>query len=249
MLARSALLMLFATSVIRADDALPANVEKIANWAIHRTGAPSASIAIVLDGHLAYSNAFGNARLTPAVEARPEMRYALGSVSKQFTAAAVLLLVQDRKMSLDDRVSKFMPELTQSNEVTVRMLLSHTSGYSDYWPEDYLMTDMMVPTTPADIVAKWAKRPLDFSPGTKWQYSNTNYVIAGQIVERLSGQPLFVFLKARVFDPLGMNTVYDVNEHALPPATPPVTIAMDSGRCVSRRKKDRAGYLPQASCR
>src|SRR5438874_2055930 len=72
----------------------------------------------------------------------------------------------------------------------IRMLLSHTSGCSDYWPEDYLMTSMMQPVAARDIIEKWAKRPLDFDPGTQWPYSNTNYIIAGQIVEKVSGEPL-----------------------------------------------------------
>ncbi|MBV9084343.1 MAG: serine hydrolase [Acidobacteriaceae bacterium] len=190
------------------------------NWALERTGTPSASVAIVMNGQVAFANAFGAARLTPATHADAGMRYAIGSVSKQFTAAAILLLVEDGKLNLSDPVSKFMPDLTQSNEVTIRMLLSHTSGYSDYWPQDYVMTDMMLPTRPIDIIAKWAKRPLDFSPGTKWQYSNTNYVIAGRIVEQLSNQQLFAFLSARIFEPLAMSSVYDVNERALPSTDP-----------------------------
>jgi len=163
---------------------VPPNVDRIVEWALQSSGAPSASVAIVADGRLTYAKAFGKAGLEPSRIARPEMRYAIGSMSKQFTVAAVLFLVEEHKLSLDDPVSKYTPDLTRAGEVTIRMLLSHTSGYSDYWPEDYLMTSMMQPVTAREIIAKWGKRPLDFDPGTKWQYSNTNYVIAGQIVER-----------------------------------------------------------------
>jgi CubicO group peptidase (beta-lactamase class C family) len=98
-------------------------------------------------------------------------------------------------------VAKWFPELTRANEITVRQLLSMTSGYQDFWPQDYVMPDMLKDTTPAAIMKGWAQKPLDFEPGTRWQYSNTNYVIAGQIVERVSGQPLLAFLRARVFGP------------------------------------------------
>jgi CubicO group peptidase (beta-lactamase class C family) len=87
------------------------------------------------------------------------------------------------------------------------MLLSHTSGYQDYWPEDYLMPPMREATTAQHILDIWAKKPLDFDPGSKWQYSNTNFVIAGLIVEKLSGQPLMNFLQQNVFTPLEMKSV------------------------------------------
>jgi D-alanyl-D-alanine carboxypeptidase len=90
-------------------------------------------------------------------------------------------------------------------------VLSHTSGYSDYWPQDYIMKPMFADTTPRAILDGWAKRPLDYKPGDAWQYSNTGYVVAGQIIEKVSGEPLFVFLKRRIFDPLGMTGVRDAD--------------------------------------
>jgi CubicO group peptidase (beta-lactamase class C family) len=90
-----------------------------------------------------------------------------------------------------------------------------TSGYQDYWPQDYVMPMMLEPVT-ADAIAKgWAQKPLDFEPGTKWQYSNTNYVVAGMIVERVAGMPLLDFLRARVFAPLHMTSVSNIDEAAL----------------------------------
>jgi CubicO group peptidase (beta-lactamase class C family) len=114
-------------------------------------------------------------------------------------------------VSLDDKVSKWLPELTRANEVTIRQLLSMTAGYQDYWPQDYVFTDMQRPTTAQAIMKRWAGKPLDFDPGTKWQYSNTNYVIAGVIVERVAGKPLVPFLRERIFAKLGMTSVADVD--------------------------------------
>jgi D-alanyl-D-alanine carboxypeptidase len=202
-----------------ADD-LKEKIDAAVNQILSSTKVPSASIAIVKDGHIAYLQAYGQARLSPAMDATPQMQYSIGSISKQFTAAAVLLLAQEGKLTLDDPVAKYLPELTRAREVTIRMLLSHTSGYQDYWPEDYVMTSMMVPTTAQHILDVWAKRPLDFDPGTRWQYSNTNYVIAGRIVEQVSGVPLIDLLEKRIFLPLGMENVYDADASRLPATDP-----------------------------
>jgi CubicO group peptidase (beta-lactamase class C family) len=143
------------------------------------------------------------------------MRYSIGSISKQFTASAVLLLQEDGKLSLDDKVSKFLPNLTRASEVSIRQLLSHTSGYQDYWPQDYVPPFMLTPITSEKIMDLWARKPLDFDPGTKWQYSNTNYVIAGVIIEKVSGEPLLKFLQERIFTPLGMKSVANIDQEKL----------------------------------
>ncbi len=209
-----------STPAAALPEDLKAKIDAAVNQILSSTKVPSASIAIVKDGHIAYLQAYGQARLSPAMEATPQMQYSIGSISKQFTAAAVLLLAQEGKLTLDDPVAKYLPELTRAREVTIRMLLSHTSGYQDYWPEDYVMTSMMVPTTAQHILDVWGKRPLDFDPGTRWQYSNTNYVIAGRIVEQVSGVPLIDLLEKRIFVPLGMDNVYDADASRLPATDP-----------------------------
>ncbi|MGC2401620.1 MAG: serine hydrolase domain-containing protein, partial [Acidobacteriaceae bacterium] len=197
-----------------------AKIDIAVNQVLAATKVPSASLAVVKDGRIAYLQAYGQARLSPPMDATPQMQYPIGSISKQFTAATMLFLAQEGKLTLDDPVSKYLPDLTRANEVTLRMLLSHTSGYQDYWPEDYVMTSMMTPTTAQHILDVWAKRPLDFDPGTQWQYSNTNYVVAGSIVEKVSGKPLIELLKQRIFVPLGMENVYDADASKLPATDP-----------------------------
>jgi CubicO group peptidase (beta-lactamase class C family) len=194
---------------------LRSRIDKLANDALLASGVPSASIAVVREGKIVYLTAYGSARLEPKTPATSAMRYSIGSISKQFTAAAVLLLQEQGKLSLDDKVAKFIPDLTRANEVTIRQLLSHTSGYQDYWPQDYVMPMMLQPVTSAKILEMWARKPLDFDPGTKWQYSNTNYVIAGVIIEKVSGKPLLQFLKEKVFAPLGMTSVANIDEKKL----------------------------------
>ena len=199
-------------------------IDQAATDILKSTGVPSASIAIVENGRIAYLKAYGDAQLAAAgkhaLAATPEMQYSVGSISKQFTASAMMLLVQQGKVSLDDPIAKYLPDLTRANEVTIRMVLSHTSGYQDYWPEDYVMTSMLVPATAQHILDTWAKKPLDFDPGTKWQYSNTNYVIAGRVIEQVSGEKLIDFLHTRIFTPLGMNTVLNSDAAHLPPGDP-----------------------------
>jgi len=217
-----------AQTVDAIDPAQRARIDRIAAGVLAQRGVPSASIAVVEGGKLVYTHAYGKAHLDPAVAATPAMRYSIGSISKQFTAAAVLLLQEQGKLSLDDAVGKYVPGLTRGDEVTIRQVLSHTSGYQDYWPEDYLMTPMLKPATAQQILDTWAKKPLDFEPGTQWQYSNTNYVIAGLIVEKVSGEKLMDFLVEHIFRRLGMRSVWDSNETKLTStdATPYVRAAL-----------------------
>ena len=209
-----------AATPLFAADTLPGSVDKIVTDVLAKTGVPSASVAIVRDGRLAYANAYGLANLEAKTPATPQMRYSIGSVSKQFTVAAILMLAEEGKLSLDDKVARWLPELTRAKEISIRQLLSMTSGYQDFWPQDYVMPGMLEPATAMQIANTWAKKPLDFEPGTKWQYSNTNYSIAGMIAERAAGMPLVDFLRKRVFTPLSMTTVFDTDQSPLPAGDP-----------------------------
>ncbi len=238
-MAIAAVLQVRAQVVDTIDPALKARIDRIAAQVLEQRGVPSASVAVVQGGKVVYTHAYGLAHLKPDVQATSEMRYSIGSVSKQFTAAAILILQEQGKLKLDDAVGKYVPGLTRGDEVTIRQILSHTSGYQDYWPEDYLMTPMMQPESAQAILDTWAKKPLDFEPGTKWQYSNTNFVIAGLIVEKVSGEKLMDFLGEHIFRPLGMKSVWNSDELKLttPDATPyirnalgPLRLAPKEGR-------------------
>jgi D-alanyl-D-alanine carboxypeptidase len=200
---------LAAQSVDTIDAGLKDRIDRIAAGVMEQHGVPSASVAVVQGGKIVYTHAYGLARLDPNVPATPDMRYSVGSISKQFTATAILLLQEQGKLSLDDPVGKYVSGLTRGNEVTIRQILSHTSGYQDYAPEDYPVESQLGPVTPRQILDQWATKPLDFEPGTQWQYSNTNFVIAGLIVEKVSGQKLFDFLGEHVFRPLGMKSAWN----------------------------------------
>jgi CubicO group peptidase (beta-lactamase class C family) len=183
-----------------------AQVDTLVARALQATATPSASIAIVRGGRIVYAKAYGK-QSDAIATARVDVKYPIASNSKQVTAAAILLLARDGKLSLDDSVARWVPGVTDGDRITIRQLLSHTSGLRDYWPQDYSFAAMEKPTTPQGIIDRWAKAPLDFAPGSQWQYSNTGYVVAGQIVEKASGMPLMRFLDTRIFRPLGMTPV------------------------------------------
>jgi len=223
---RCSLTLLLAACAVQAQSASPfgpedrANVDGIAHKVLDTTGVPSASLALVKDGKVVYLQAYGDARLDPKLPATPQMAYSIGSISKQFTAAAVMLLQQEGKLSLDDKVSKWLPDLTRANDITLRQVLSMAAGYQDYAPQDYMIPEWAKPISAQQILDRWARIPLDFEPGTKWQYSNTNYVVAGLIVEKVSGQPLFNFISERILAPLGLASALDSNAKKLPESDP-----------------------------
>ncbi|HMD60718.1 MAG TPA: serine hydrolase domain-containing protein [Opitutaceae bacterium] len=194
---------------LRADTFLDAEKEGKISELLRESGVPSVSVAIAEHGEVVYAKAFGEAAIAPDREASPSTRYFVGSVSKQFTAAAVLLAAEAGRLSLDDRVAKYYPELTRAGDITIRQLLSHTSGYEDFAPQDYAIPDWARATSPEAVIRAWAGKPLDFEPGTRWQYSNTNYVIAARIFEKATGETLVPFLGRVIFGPLGMTTATD----------------------------------------
>lgn len=213
----------------------------VGEW-LAKTGAPSVSIAVVNGGELAFAKAYGNARLSPNQAATPTTRYAIDSISKAFTAAAVLKLQEQGKLSLDDQIATYFPELAKPQPVTIRQVLSHTAGFRDYWPQDYVMAEMTHPVSVQAILDAWARRPLDFAPGSDWQYSNTGFVIAGAIVEKVAGQPLVSFLKANVFDPLHMAGVWDADQTPLPAGDAAAYTRFGDGP-VRPAQKEGAGWL------
>ena len=178
--------------------ATAAKIDEIATKALTESGAPSLSLAIVQNEKVAYEKAYGKARLDPAMDAKPEMRYSIGSVSKQFLAAAILMLVQDGKLSLDDRVSQYLPNLTRAGDVTIRQLLTHFSGL----PEDL---DLTRPWQGRDTALQMAyAEKLVNPPGSRLLYSDTDFIVLGALVERVSGMSLDQYCRQHIFAPLGM---------------------------------------------
>lgn len=186
-----------------------ARVDDVVAAALARSGIPAASVAVVRDGDVAFAKAYGEQ--APGQPARADARYPIASVSKQFVAAALLILEDEGKLSLNDPVARYLPQVKGGERITIRQLLAHSGGLTDYWPHDYAFADMAEPVTPAEILRRWASQPPEFAAGTDFRYSNTGYVAAGLIVEKVAGAPLMEVLRRRLFAPLGLTPV-DMDE-------------------------------------
>ncbi len=205
---RNALMAAFLVLAAPAAAQAPkAEIDAIIREVLAESRSPSASVAVVQEGRLAHLAAFGQARLEPPVAATTETRYGIASVSKQFTAASILLLAEDGELSLDDPVGRYVPGLTDGDRITLRHVLNNVSGYTDYWPQDFVFARMKLPASREDILNGWARTPLEFPTGTEYRYSNTGFVVAGMVVEKVSGKSLFAFQKERIFGPLRMTGV------------------------------------------
>lgn len=195
---------------------IKAKIDAAVQKVLQDTDTPSAQIGVAEGGRVVFTAAYGMARIEPAAPATVEMKYGIGSVSKQFTAAAVMLLVERGKLRLDDPVSTWFPDVEHAKAVTLRMLLNQVSGYSDYYTEDYLTPELATPADPVAMMKRWTSKPLDFAPGTKWQYSNTNYLLAALIVQKVAGEPFFKFLTDNVLHPAGLTHVIDLGGGEVP---------------------------------
>src|SRR5262249_20180346 len=130
--------------------------------------------------------------------------FAAGSVTKQFTCACILLLADEGKLSVDDKVAKYYPDLTRAKDITLYDLMTHASGYPDYYPLDFVDRRMQKSIALDKLIEEYAGGKLDFDPGTRWSYSNTGYIILGRIIERVSGKPFARLLEERILKPVGM---------------------------------------------
>jgi CubicO group peptidase (beta-lactamase class C family) len=201
-------LLLLAATRLAAADAIDDFVA--AQMTAHRI--PGVSLAVVRDGRVVRAQGYGLANVELNVKAAPETVYQSGSVGKQFTATAVMMLVEEGKLRLEDPLSRHFREAPATwSGITVRHLLSHTSGLKDYdlplWHE----------YTDGDLFRAFAEPPLAFPPGEKWSYSNTGHALLGLLIERVTGRFYGDFLADRVFKPLGMNATRVISEADIVP--------------------------------
>ena len=168
------------------------------------------SVGVMQDGKVVLARGYGFRNLESKEPVTPSTMFPIGSVTKQFTCSAALLLAQDGKLSMQDPVAKYVPTATRAADVTLLELGQHVSGYRDYYPLDFVVREMQHAETADTIIARYATRPLDFEPGTRWSYSNTNFIMLGKAIETASGQTEGAFLAQRIFTPLGMTrTAFD----------------------------------------
>ena len=209
--------LLVANRFSSAQDKLNDKVDRIfAEW--NTTSSPGCALAVVKDGRIVYEHGYGMANLELGMAITPQSVFDIGSVSKQITAMAIILLAQDGKLSLDDDMRKYLPEIPDyGSRITIRHLLHHTSGLRNYddlfdlegIPEADLTTDRDA----MDLIVR--QKGVNFKPGEEFLYSDTNFFLMSQIVKRVTGQTLRQFAQERIFGPLGMTSTHFHDDHTM----------------------------------
>ena len=204
---------------------------------------PGAAVLVSRNGKTVFEKGYGYASIENGARVAPETRFRIGSVTKQFTAAAILRLQEEGRLSVDDHLSKFIPGYPRGGEVTLRHLLTHTSGIHSFTDKPEFLETVTTPIKSADdFIRSFENDPYDFAPGTKWSYDNSGYFLLGYIVEKVSGQPYGDFLRAHFFEPLGMKDT-GVYRNADPPAHDSTGYSQDGASVRKARNWDmsRAG--------
>lgn len=190
------------------------DVDKFVKAEMEKQKIPGVALAIVNEGKISYSKGYGFANLEHQVPVKVETIFQSGSVGKQFTSAAIMLLVEDGKINLEDKITKYFKDTPETwKNITVRHLLTHTSGMTDY-PEPF---DYRKDYTEGDLYKMITEIPLGFQPGEKWSYSNLGYVTLGILIRKVSGKYFGDFLQERVFKPLDMKTARVISEADIVP--------------------------------
>ena len=185
-------------------------VDDFVESAMRQQKVPGLALAVMRDGAVVRAKGYGLANVELDVPVKPETVFQSGSMGKQFTATAIMMLVEEGKIGLDDRITKYFPTGPGSwKDITVRRLLTHTSGIKDYTDSDL---NLRQDYSEDDLLKKVESFPLDFKPGEKWSYSNSGYMLLGILIHKVTGQFYGDFLQERVFKPLGMNTTRIINE-------------------------------------
>jgi len=210
--------------------------DQIGEQVYQEKAVPGFAFLVWSHGNVVFAKGYGRADEASQTPVTPETPFAIGSITKQFTAAVVLLLAQQEKLSLDDKLSKYLPEMRNADKITLRLLLNQNSGLHNYpntrehdWP-------IKGAIPPEKIIAILKTDRPDFAPGEKWEYSNTNYAVLAYIVSRVSGMPYADFLARNIFTPLDMSsgsgfaaqagtaTPYEGNAGSFHPAVPRISL-------------------------
>jgi CubicO group peptidase (beta-lactamase class C family) len=201
--------LLIATSVYSQTPSPPKDFDLaaidtfIASY-VREKGLVGLSVAIMQDGQITFAKGYGQRSLEPSLPVEPETSFAVGSITKQFTCACILLLAEEDKLSVRDPVSKYYPNLTRASDITLLDLMNHTSGYPDYYPLDFVDRRLEKTITIDGLLKDYAGGKLDFEPGSRYSYSNTGYILLGGIVEKVSGEKFGDFLNRRNLSLVGM---------------------------------------------
>lgn len=185
----------------------------------YKADGPGATVIVVKDGKTVLRRAYGMADAAARKPLSPDASLRLGSITKQFTATAILMLAEEGKLALSDDITRFFPDYPSGGKkITVEHLLTHTSGIASYTSKNAYAAGMAKDLTVAQMIDSFKNDPLDFEPGTQYRYNNSGYFLLGAIIEKVSSQPYATFLEQRIFTPLGMrDTAYEGHERGKAP--------------------------------
>lgn len=170
---------------------------------------PGLAALVYKDGEVLYRKAYGMANLELMVPMKPENVFEIGSITKQFTAVAVLMLMEEGKLSPEDELTKFIPDYpTNGKKITVHHLLNHTSGIKSYTGMDNFLEQARTDMTPLELIDVFKNEPMDFDPGEEFRYNNSGYILLGHIIEVVAEKSYADFISENIFKPLGMNSSY-----------------------------------------
>jgi CubicO group peptidase (beta-lactamase class C family) len=195
-----------ATAVSGAE--LAREIDDFFNQRISADG-PGAVVLAVKDGRVVLRRGYGLANMELGVPLKPEMVFRIGSITKQFTSAGIMMLLEEGRISLNDEITKFLPDYpTGGNKITIHSLLNHTSGIKSYDDIQDFYATIRNDFKPAEFVGVFKNEPLDFKPGEQFKYNNSGYFLLGVIIEKVSGKAYEEFIDERIFKPLGMKSSY-----------------------------------------
>lgn len=207
--------LLEAQGAAPAASAPPAEnvIDAIFHDVVH-PGQPGAAVLVARDGKILFAKAYGLADVEHAIPVSTETKFNIASITKPFTAAAILKLQEEGRLSLDDTLTKYIPDYPRGNEITLRHLLTHTSGIPEKLGGPSTLATAFYPASREYMIALFKYLPLDFNPGSQYAYSNSGYYLLGSIIEKVSGQSYLDYLRGAFFRPLGMDHtgVYDPGE-------------------------------------
>lgn len=194
-----------------------AGVDSIARSMVDPLAGPGASVLVLRNDSVVHRAGYGDADVELAVANEPRTVFRLGSITKQFTSMAIMILQSRGLLSVDDTLSKYLPDFPQAGRITIRELLTHTSGVHNYTAIASWRKRWGDPMPLPELIGLFAHEPLDFAPGTRWSYSNSGYVLLGAVIEKVSGESYERFLRENILTPLGMDhTGYDHSEDVIP---------------------------------
>jgi CubicO group peptidase (beta-lactamase class C family) len=201
---------LLAVLVLLASFAHADEVDHAVNHIMQQYKMPGAAIAVMREGKIVRAQGYGLANVELNVPVHPETIFQSGSMGKEFTATAIMMLVEEGKIALDDKITRYFPDSPATwNDITIRRLLTHTSGIKNYSQHDI---NFRLDYSEDDLLKKAQSFPLDFTPGDKWSYSNTGYVVLGVLIHKVTGEFYGDFLQERIFHPLGMTSTRIMSE-------------------------------------